>query len=215
MHQSTIFIIFAGLFLLACNSTTSDAAKMHEQKLLPRHMVIKDSLIIEVQPFSDIPDSLVNYVFMNVKKLCPYVMLNTSLSLPQNAYYKPRDRYKADSLLNYLKINLKKGHVVIGLTSKDISTSKGKIADWGVMGLGFCPGNACVISSFRLDKNNISDQLFKVAIHELGHTQGLDHCCNKTCIMRDAEGKNTTNEEKEFCSKCKAVLTTKGWVFRE
>ena len=94
-----------------------------------------------------------------------------------------------------------------------ISTTKNEIKDFGVMGLGFRPGNACVASSFRLSKQNKLDQLFKVAIHELGHTQGLPHCEVKTCFMRDAEGKNQTNDEKEFCSSCKIKLEKKGWVF--
>jgi archaemetzincin len=29
--------------------------------------------------------------------------------------------------------------------------------------------------------------------------------------MRDAEGKNPTNEEKEFCKDCKKQLQKKGW----
>ena len=97
------------------------------------------------------------------------------------------------------------------MTSKDISTTKDKIKDWGIMGLGFCPGNSCIASTFRLNKSEIYTQFFKVAIHELGHTQGLQHCIVKTCFMRDAEGKNHTNEEKEFCSDCKEILINAGW----
>lgn len=93
----------------------------------------------------------------------------------------------------------------------DISTSKGEIKDWGVMGLGYCPGKSCVASSFRLSAQKRQQQFFKVAIHELGHTQGLAHCANKTCLMRDAEGSNYLNEETGFCENCKAVLVKKGW----
>jgi len=82
------------------------------------------------------------------------------------------------------------------------------------MGLSFQPGNACIASTFRLDKQNLLDQLFKVAIHELGHTQGLDHCNVKTCYMRDAEGKNTTDQEIGFCDKCKSVLIAKGLIMQ-
>ncbi|MFL5753076.1 MAG: matrixin family metalloprotease [Bacteroidia bacterium] len=103
--------------------------------------------------------------------------------------------------------------MTIGITSKDISTTKDQYKDWGVMGLGFCPGNSCIASTFRLGKKEIPIQLFKVAIHELGHTQGLNHCEVKTCFMRDAEGGNPTNEEKEFCPKCKLILINAGWKF--
>lgn len=120
--------------------------------------------------------------------------------------------YKADTLISFLSETAPRGHISIGLTNRDISTTNGEIDDWGVIGLSFIPGNACVVSTFRLNKSNLSDQLFKVAIHELGHTQGLDHCGNKTCYMMDAEGKNTTDQEKEFCPKCKAFLSGKGCI---
>jgi archaemetzincin len=81
------------------------------------------------------------------------------------------------------------------------------------MGLGKCPGKACVASSYRLSNNERLSQLFKVSIHELGHTQGLPHCEVKVCFMRDAEGRNPTNEEKGFCPRCKTFLKAKGWNF--
>lgn len=31
--------------------------------------------------------------------------------------------------------------------------------------------------------------------------------------MRDAEGSNHINEEKDFCQKCRSVLVKKGWQF--
>lgn len=127
------------------------------------------------------------------------------------AYYPARNRYRADSLLLYLKKQTPKGHVTLGLTSKDISCTNGDIPDWGIMGLSYCPGKASVTSTYRLSKKNLLEQFFKTSIHELGHAMGLDHCPVKTCFMRDAEGKNTTNEEKEFCPKCKKFLIEKGW----
>jgi archaemetzincin len=80
----------------------------------------------------------------------------------------------------------------------------------GYYGIGFCSGKACITSTFGLSKNENKRQLFKVAIHEMGHTSGLPHCEMKYCFMRDAGG-NPTNEEKEFCTKCKSFLVNKGW----
>lgn len=169
---------------------------------------------IDIQPFSDISKTEREYVLAELKKVYPYVILQPAIVLPKSAYYPPRNRYRADSLINFLGRSTPAGHVTIGLTSKDISTDKGIYADWGVMGLGFCPGNACVASTFRLTKSVKLMQLFKVAIHELGHTQGLPHCDVKSCFMRDAEGRNPTNEEVGFCQKCKALLVSKGWQFK-
>lgn len=198
---NTLLLLF--IFLeLSCNNTKDEK------------YISTTSVIINIQPFADISKEEKDYVFKELKKVYPYVELNQSIELPQSAYYDKRNRYRADSLINYLSRNTADGHVTIGLIRKDISTTKGSIADWGVIGLGFCPGKACIASTFRLKKNEKLMQLFKVAIHELGHTEGLPHCPVKTCFMRDAEGKNPTNEEKEFCAKCKAFLVDKGWQFR-
>lgn len=136
-----------------------------------------------------------------------------SIPLPMKTYYQPRNRYRADSLIRILRDLTPENHITLGLTSKDISTTNDEINDWGVMGLGYRPGKSCIASSFRLSKTEKKSQFFKVAIHELGHTEGLPHCPEKYCFMRDAEGKNPTNEEKDFCINCKQRLVDRGWKF--
>jgi archaemetzincin len=170
--------------------------------------------VIVIQPFNDFTPELTNSVFAKLKEINPNTILRTPIQLPKKAYYPPRNRYRADSLIKYLGNFGSADTVIIGLTNKDISTTKGDISDFGVMGLGYCPGNSCVVSTFRLAKTNISEQFFKLAIHELGHTQGLPHCSNKICFMRDANGKNVFNEEKDFCPSCKSFLKNKGWKLK-
>jgi archaemetzincin len=174
----------------------------------------QQSIAINVQPFSDMAIAETQYVFNEIKKVYPNVSLKNPISLPQSAFFPLRNRYRADSLIRFLNTNTPNEQVTIGLTSKDMSTTKDSVADWGVMGLGFCPGKACIASTFRLSKTEKLMQLFKVAIHELGHTQGLPHCEVKSCFMRDAEGRNPTNEEKDFCNDCKNYLINKGWKFK-
>lgn len=58
-------------------------------------------------------------------------------------------------------------------------------------------------------------ELRKLMLHEMGHVEGLPHCRKaKTCIMRDAEGKNHFSELNDFCSSCKVHLIDKGcnWI---
>ncbi len=170
--------------------------------------------VIIVQPFADFPPSIATIVYNNIKEINPHTILKKAISLPRFAYYPKRNRYRADSIINYLNNFGSADTIIIGLTGKDISTNKGNIPDWGVMGLGFQPGNSCVVSAYRLSKLNRLNQLYKVALHELGHTQGLSHCIVKTCLMRDAKGGNHLNEETDFCSSCKAYLKNKGWKLR-
>ena len=168
--------------------------------------------VIVIQPFSDIDPLLIDSIFGQIKKTGYKVYIRPPMPLPTNAFFPARGRYRADSLIRMLSQSANPDTVVIGLTEKDISATKGQVQDWGVMGLGYCPGTACIVSTYRLSKRNLYQQFYKVALHELGHTQGLQHCTNKTCFMRDAEGGNPLDQEKGFCTSCKAFLTKHGWT---
>jgi len=184
-----------------------------EKKNRINEKAAKPAVTILIQPFKDIKQETVVKVTERIKNVYPNVKVLNAIDFPENTYYKERSRYRADSIIKFLNKETKEGFVTIGLTSKDISATRGKIKDFGIMGLGYRPGKACVASSFRLSKENRDEQFYKIAIHELGHTQGLPHCPEKMCFMRDAEGKNPTNEETDFCKKCKTFLINKNWKF--
>lgn len=184
-----------------------------EKKITAKESEQKPMITILIQPFRDIQPEKVEKVTEGIKKVYPHVEVLEAIDFPEHAYYKERNRYRADSIIKFLNTKTKEEFVTIGLTSKDISVTKGKIKDFGVMGLGYRPGKACVASDFRLSRENSDEQFYKIAIHELGHTQGLSHCPEKMCFMRSAEGKNPTNEETDFCKKCKTFLINKNWKF--
>ena len=168
-------------------------------------------MTIVVQPLDDFPAAVAKEVFQLIKAIDSNTILRHSCPIPASAWYAPRARYRADTIIGQLQRQTGPDTVVIALTAKDISATKNNMADWGIMGLGYCPGRACVVSSFRLNKGRLGAQLFKLAFHELGHTQGLPHCASKTCFMRDAEGGNPLDAETGFCDNCKAALRRKGW----
>lgn len=170
--------------------------------------------VFVIQPFSGIAASEVNIIYQKLRNINPKTILRTAIPLPPFAFYLLRNRYRADSIINYLNRFASADTVIVGLTDQDISVTKGNVTDWGVMGVGFQPGDACVVSTFRLSKRESSAQLYKLSLHELGHTQGLSHCKNKTCYMRYAEGGNHLDEEMEFCKSCKSFLKNKGWLLK-
>lgn len=159
-------------------------------------------------PLGKTTDAFIRQTYTELKQFLPALQLLPLETMPDMAYYKPRNRYRADSLIKWMRSRAKPNEVYLGITMQDISTTKGDNPDYGVMGLGYQPGQACVASNFRV--RNKKD-FYKVAIHELGHTAGLPHCPDKTCFMRDAEGADPTGEEKGFCPNCKAFLKAKGW----
>jgi len=150
------------------------------------------------------------------------VDVRTCEELPKAAYYPARKRYRAEKLLVHLNQTMAKdGWRILGLTDVDISTTKGAVADWGVMGLGELPGTATVISSFRCRKRarnqaHAVERLAKVAVHEIGHTLGLEHCPTVGCLMEDAMGKVvTTDRERDFCPRCRGLAKQAGFVIQE
>ena len=81
--------------------------------------------------------------------------------LPKSAYYPPRERFKAEKLLDSLELETDRRFAkVIGLTTRDISTSKDAIEDWGIFGLGGLGGRSCVVSTFRLRAGKATDPVF-------------------------------------------------------
>jgi archaemetzincin len=137
--------------------------------------------------------------------------------MPAAAWYAPRRRHRADKLLDFLDTRLPAdGTRILGLTGTDISTTKDPMFDWGVLGLGRIDGASSVISRFRCAMKSggaahARERLAKVAVHETGHTLGLEHCPTRGCLMEDAEGRVATcDREYDFCARCRQLLVNAG-----
>ena len=143
-------------------------------------------------------------------------------SLPQAAFYAPRKRYRAEKLLTFLDAHAPKdAQRVVGLTAVDISTTKGAVFDWGVLGLATIDGRVGVLSKFRCGRGTkTAEQALvrygKTAVHEVGHTLGLEHCPTAACLMEDAKGTvTTTDREYDLCPRCRARLRSLGRAARD
>jgi archaemetzincin len=141
------------------------------------------------------------------------------LGLPKSAYYAKRQRYRAEKLLDYLvEHGRADARVTLGLTAVDISTTKAPYEDWGILGLATLDGRSAVLSSFRCSRQaknaaHARTRFAKTAVHELGHSFGLEHCKTPGCLMHDGEGSVlTTDTEHDFCAETRERLSSVGML---
>ncbi|MCB9032445.1 MAG: matrixin family metalloprotease [Chitinophagales bacterium] len=198
-----IVLIIISLLLLSCN---------------------KNASIVEILPYENFNTKEVDTIKAIFQNLFPekQIIVKEKQALPKSAFINIKSpRYRADEIIKILSKETVANTKTVALTNSDISTTKyenGKVKqpaykykDWGIMGLAYCPGKACVVSSFRIKHPNYTvyiDRLKKVSVHELGHTLGLRHCANKKCVMTDAVEKVSTidNANLAFCEQCRTKL---------
>jgi archaemetzincin len=170
---------------------------------------------IAIQPLDSVTAERLEIVKKGLEEAFGWkVEILAARPLPKEAWYAPRSRYRAEKLLiNLDRETDKKYPIVVGITAKDISTTKEEHEDWGIFGLGEVAGRTCVVSTFRLgargaDEHQRNERLRKVAVHEVGHVVGLEHCPEPGCVMQDAESSIATvdKETGKFCDACKVGL---------
>ncbi len=175
-----------------------------------------DKTSIIVQALGDVDPAVVDLARTAIAETFGIITVEVASTkpLPEGAYYEPRRRYRAERLLEFLdSLSPHKSTKIVGLTSFDISTTKGQYEDWGIFGMANIGGPSCIVSTYRLGRGKVDPALFaervkKVVIHELGHALGLPHCTTPGCVMQDAEGMISTIDRSDgrFCPLCRKKL---------
>ena len=132
-----------------------------------------------------------------------------------SAYYSPeRGQYNATLILAHLLRHLPEPDAkIVGLTNVDLFVPVLTF----VFGQAQLNGPGAVVSTYRLrneyyglrmSASLLYDRTVKEIVHEVGHTFGLVHCQDYTCVMHAS----TYVEEVDlkgasFCSECAAELS--------
>ena len=174
----------------------------------------KQNQVIAIQPLDDYNVQDIQPVLEALRRFYhkPVIVLEP-IAMPGSWCTGADHLYAADSILNYLS-NVQNDSIVdvAGLTHKPLFTIKEEQArpvyDAYIIGLGYQPGNACVVSDYKISAENNARYIrsvLKAVMHELGHNMGLPHCADNACIMSE------TNGGSDYCTACKKLLNKYGF----
>lgn len=159
---------------------------------------------IKLLPIGKVDDGLIQDLGRRLGDAGHGVHITARAEPPLQALDLRRDRYLASFLLDMLRSQ--DGEKVLGVTDLDLYAAN---SEW-IFGYADVQGKAAVISTRRLhstDWDQFVSRALKEAIHELGHTQGLDHCPRTDCVMHFSESlEDTDRKGLEYCAECRSRL---------
>jgi archaemetzincin len=154
--------------------------------------------------FDGISNCLLRQLAIDIEKefKCKVRIVNKK-GLPSTAFNAKRSQYNASRVIDVLARDLPQDAIkVLAITKRDLYAPTMNF----VFGQAQLGGRCAIISLFRLNdhsKNNklLYERSLKEAVHELGHTFGLDHCSKSSCVMYFSRTLlDTDKKSSNFCS---------------
>ncbi|MGB9857036.1 MAG: archaemetzincin family Zn-dependent metalloprotease [Dictyoglomaceae bacterium] len=177
--------------------------------------MVKEKIIYLI-PVGKVREIILEFLRENLGKIFPYPFeIGEEIPIPEKSFNRKRNQYLSLLFLDVLsKLDLPFSFKVLGITEVDLYVPFLNF----IFGQAKIMGKEAVISLARLSDTfyGLSENLellkeraLKEAVHELGHTFGLEHCPNSRCVMHFSNSlKDTDYKDYRFCNRCYSIIST-------
>ncbi len=123
-----------------------------------------------------------------------------------------RSQYNANEIIKELVSLTHNNDKIVGVTDLDLFIPVLKY----IFGQAYLGGSAALVSGHRLESSRYGladdpdiyfERLLKSVLHELGHTFGLRHCLQPSCVMVSSTYVEGIDQKSDlFCRQCQSEL---------